>query len=49
VDGLAVAAVALVGEAHSLLAAEDLLAQRQRRLDLALVARGAHLDHDDRA
>jgi hypothetical protein len=46
VHGVDVAPVALVGQAHALLADEDVLAQRQRRLDLGVVSRRADLDHD---
>ena len=46
VQRLAVAPVELVLEAHALLDAEDLVAQREGRVDLGLVARGSDLGHD---
>ena len=46
VQRLAVEAVALLLQAHPLLDAEDLVAQRERRVDLGLVSRGPDLGHD---
>ena len=46
VQRLVVAPVALVLEAHALLDAEDVVAQRQGGVDLGLVARGPDVDHD---
>jgi hypothetical protein len=46
VQRLAVAPVALLLEAHALLVAEDLVAQRERCVDLGLVSRRPDLDHD---
>ena len=43
VDGLVVAAVTVGVEGHALLVAEHLLAQRQRRRDLLLIACDAEL------
>ena len=46
VQRLAVAAVELVLEAHALLDAEDLVAQRQRGVDLGAISRRPDLGHD---
>ena len=46
VQRLVVAPVELLLEAHALLDAEDLVAQRQRGVDLGLVSRRPDLGHD---
>ena len=46
VQRLVVAPVELLLEAHALLDAEDVVAQRQGGVDLGLVARRPDLDHD---
>ena len=46
VQRLVVEPVALLLEAHALLDAEDVVAQRQRGVDLGPVSRGPDLGHD---